>query len=176
MKRSAKACLLLMAALSAPSCGASKDDARPQAFASQEECVAAGNEDAQCRQWQEAALKEQPKFASKEECERKFGAEACKQDGGQAGALNQGHSGGFWMPAMLGFMAGHALSGGSGLFGNPARPDAAKTAAGAPASGRINAGAARSGRLGGGANLGSQGGGRILRGGFSGGGRSSAAS
>lgn len=57
-----------------------------------------------------------PQFASREECVKQFGENACKQE-------NSGN-GNIWMPMLMGFMAGQMLGGGNtapaqGLYQNP---------------------------------------------------------
>lgn len=144
--------------LALAACGSSSDE--PKVYSNLQECAADTGNAEQCEKWMAEAAKETPRFESREECEAKFGQGACNQT--QSGS--SGHS--FFMPMMLGFLAGNMLSNqsmpASGLYGNPAQPEAARDAKGAPA---------RSGRLGNALSRSSRTNGGVTRGGFSGGGR-----
>jgi uncharacterized protein YgiB involved in biofilm formation len=87
-------------------------------------------------------LKTAPAFTSRAECEAKFGAENCletKERPGQApqGAQTASMGGGWFLPAMMGFMMGRSLSGLGG--GQPVYRDTANTAySGNKTLGKVN--------------------------------------
>lgn len=167
MKRSKNVSLVLMGAmlLSTPACGGGENIDEPQVFRNQQECVAGGFSADQCRAMEEKAKEDAPKFTSREECEKQFGAEMC------AGGKESG--GNVWMPMLLGFMAGNMLgrsmnSGvAQGLYNDPSKPGQFRTAQGQsvkasplgraisrPASGRAPAGAVSRGGFSGGRSIG----------------------
>ena len=118
MKRSRAISLLLMGSLAAGSAGCSSEkiEEGTYTFTSLNECVASAMfSESECRELAARALAETPRFSSQEECEAKFGAGACTRPDaqpGQEGTAVQQHSGGMWMPMMMGFMAGRFLGGG----------------------------------------------------------------
>lgn len=111
-------------------CSSEKIEEGTYTFTSLNECVAnAMFSEPECRELAARALAETPRFSSQEECEAKFGAGACTRPDaqpGQEGTAVQQHSGGMWMPMMMGFMAGRFLGGGGmmqgsqGLYRDPA--------------------------------------------------------
>lgn len=132
MKRSKTISLFLMGslALGGAGCGSDKAEEGAYTFSSLDECfTSAIFSEAECRELAANALAQTPRFSSLEECEAQFGAGACSQPGpqaGQEGTAVQQHSGGMWMPMMMGFMAGRFLGGGGmmqgsqGLYRDPA--------------------------------------------------------
>ncbi|MDR0338776.1 MAG: DUF1190 domain-containing protein [Desulfovibrio sp.] len=137
MKRSKALSLLLMGSMTAASagCGTDRADEGMYTFTSLNECVtSAVFTEAECRELAMNALAETPRFSSREECEARFGVGVCDgapatvpgQVGDGDGAQVQQHSGGMWMPMMMGFMAGRFLGGGGmmqgsqGLYRDPA--------------------------------------------------------
>ena len=129
MKRSKALSLILMGSITmgASGCGTDRADEGMYTFTSMDDCVTSAIfSEAECRDLARSALAETPRFNSREECEDRFGAGAC--DGAPAGANSgepgatadgttvQQHSGGMWMPMMMGFMAGRFLGGGGGMM------------------------------------------------------------
>ena len=100
-------------------------DAEPQfsdaQFTSVEACVTAGFAREVCQTGFDAARAEHqqaaPKFASQTDCEKEWGSGHC------APAASSGGSGGFFMPALAGFVVGQALqrnyynTGSAGYYG-----------------------------------------------------------
>lgn len=149
MKKSKKLSLVLMGALTLasygngalasdvapagePAANKAAPASEPAVFKDKAECVASGkyNEE-QCQKMEADAKAQTPKFASREECVKQFGESACKEQGGDS-------NGSFWMPAIMGFMAGHLLSNGlsapsQGVYQNPSG-NGFQTSAGAPLS------------------------------------------
>ncbi|MDR0827076.1 MAG: DUF1190 domain-containing protein [Desulfovibrio sp.] len=139
MKRSKTVTLLIMGSLGlgAQGCGTDRADEGMYSFSSLRECVdSAIFSEEECRDLARDALASSPRFSSKEECEASFGPGACSgapgagQAGAEAGDVDvRADSGGYWMPMMMGFMAGRFLGGGrmyhgsQGLYREPgARP------------------------------------------------------
>lgn len=135
MKRSKALSLLLMGSLtvSAAGCGADRADEETYTFTSLDECYSSAIfSESECRDLARSALAETPRFSSREECEAQFGEGACQgqapktAEGASGGSAVQQHSGGMWMPMMMGFMAGRFLGGGGmmqgsqGLYRDPA--------------------------------------------------------
>ena len=109
-KRSRKAALIFMvpaATLVLQGCGAEKA-VEAQVFNTPDECAAFYNPPAQCQAaFAEAqALHPQvaPKYANKQECEADFGPGQCET------APQQHAQGSFFMPMMMGFLAGQMLN------------------------------------------------------------------
>jgi uncharacterized protein YgiB involved in biofilm formation len=109
-KRSRKAALIFMvpaATLVLQGCGAEKA-VEAQVFNTPDECAAFYNPPAQCQ----AAFAEAqalhpevaPKYANKQECEADFGTGQCET------APQQHAQGSFFMPMMMGFLAGQMLN------------------------------------------------------------------
>lgn len=126
-KRSKKLSLVLMGAMliATPGCGGNEQSGE-QVFRNQQECVNSGVSAAECESMEKQALENAPKFASRAECEKEYGAEMC------SGGQNSG--GNFWMPMLMGFMAGNMLGRtgipAQGLYNNPANPGQFRTAQG----------------------------------------------
>lgn len=132
MKRSKTISLFLMGslALGGAGCGSEKAEEGTYSFSSLDECyTSAIFSEAECRELAANALAQTPRFTSLEECEARFGVGACAEPDaqtGQDGTAVQRHSGGMWMPMMMGFMAGRFLGGGGmmqgsqGLYRDPA--------------------------------------------------------
>lgn len=129
MKRSKKAALMLMvptATLMLASCG--EDPKEAVVFSSPEECAAyvtSASADQCMADFKAAqALHPQvaPKYANKAECEADFGA-------GQCETAPQQHAGGsFFMPLMMGYMAGQMLNRQGGATADPRQQTAAADA------------------------------------------------
>lgn len=117
MKRSKGLSLVLMGSLSlaGTAYGAENTGEGMYTFSSVEECVAGKTfSEAECNRFSKQAASRTPRFRSQEECEAKFGADACTQRTSPAltnqdGTVVQRRTGGFWMPMMTGFMAGRYL-------------------------------------------------------------------
>lgn len=137
MKRSKALSLILMGSIAVGSsgCGREKAEEGTYTFTSLDECVnSAIFSETECRELALDALAQTPRFTSREDCEREFGAESCDKMSGNAGgpvtaadgSQVQQHSGGYWMPMMMGFMAGRFMGGGrmmqgsQGLYRDPA--------------------------------------------------------
>ena len=134
MKRSKALSLILMGSLTVGTagCGTDRADEAMYTFTSLDECYSSAIfSEAECKDLARSALAETPKFSSREDCEAQFGEGACegqpaKTAAGSDGSTVQQHSGGMWMPMMMGFMAGRFLSGGGmmqgsqGLYRDPA--------------------------------------------------------
>lgn len=133
MKRSKALSLILMGTLAVGTagCGTDKADETMYSFTSLDECVTSAIfSEAECKDLARNALAQTPKFASLAECEAQFGAGACSspsaqpgQEGQPGAGAGQGtqvqqHSGGFWMPMMMGFMAGRFMGGGGLMQGS----------------------------------------------------------
>lgn len=176
MKRSKRIALIFMG-LALGGCS-SDNMPEPKIYTDKAQCVQETGDEAQCEKWLAEAQKQTPRFATKEECEAQFGVGACEgfspTNSGESLGQNRGgesvnanHSGGsFFMPMMMGFMAGHllgnAMSPASGFYGNPAQPGVVKDARGATVS--------RNGMSGLGRALGNARASGVTRSGFSGGG------
>ncbi|MDR3175152.1 MAG: DUF1190 domain-containing protein [Desulfovibrio sp.] len=133
MKRSKTLSLLLMGSIGfgAQGCGTDRADEGMYTFSSLQECMnsAVFSED-ECRDLAREAAVRTPRFSSREECETNFGAGACAASAdkaeGTSGAEVRAESGGYWMPMMMGFMAGRFLGAGGmyqgsqGLYRDPA--------------------------------------------------------
>lgn len=129
MKRSRSLTLLLMGSLSLGVAGCSSESAEEgmYTFSSVQECASSGLfDEAQCKEMAAQAVAQNPHFSSREECEARFGADACVDAGPRPGTQVQEGSGSFWMPMLAGFMAGRFLGGGGlmqgvqPLYRNPA--------------------------------------------------------
>lgn len=154
MKRSKALSLILMGSmLGSSGCGTDRADEGMYTFTSIEECVtSAVFSEAECQDLARSALAEIPRFASAAECEELFGAGACASAPGAPapvqtagdpsaapGAQNatgeyvRPHSGGMWMPMMMGFMAGRfmgaggMMQGSQGLYRDPAAQPGARS-------------------------------------------------
>lgn len=109
-------------------CGSEKADEKMYTFTSLDECVTSALfTEAECRELAQSALAQSPRFANKEECEAQFGVGACEGAPvqGTENAARQGNgttvrqgSGSYWMPMMMGFMAGRFLGGGGMMQGS----------------------------------------------------------
>lgn len=114
MKRSKKAALVLMApAATFLIAGCSTKDPA-LVYGSLQECISSGiNSEEQCRKdygkAEEMHPAVAPKYANRAECEADFGEGKC-EDAPNTSA-NAGHSSGFFMPMMMGFLAGQMLNG-----------------------------------------------------------------
>ncbi len=112
--------------LGSSGCGSDSADEAMYTFTNINECVTSGLfSEAECAEFAKSALAQSPRFSSKEECERAFGADACVDAPGQSavaassnGTTVRPHSGSSWMPMMMGFMAGRFLSGGAMMQGS----------------------------------------------------------
>lgn len=116
MKKSKHLSLVLMGTLALAGCGSGSQE-NPQVFKDKMECVASGkfNEE-QCAKMEADARAQTPQFASREECVKQFGESTCKQE--------STGNGNFWMPMLMGFVAGQMLGGtnttpAQGLYQNP---------------------------------------------------------
>lgn len=115
MKRSKKAALVLMApaaSLLVAGCSTNKDPAL--VYGSLQECISSGiNSEEQCRLDYAKAERLHPtvapKYVSRAECEADFGPGKCEEapKAGEGGS----HSSGFFMPMMMGFLAGQMMNG-----------------------------------------------------------------
>ncbi|MDL2316590.1 DUF1190 domain-containing protein [Desulfovibrio sp. OttesenSCG-928-A18] len=141
MKRSKSLSLLLMGSmvLGTGGCGSENTSEGMYTFTSLDECVSSGIfDEAECREFARGALAETPRFNSLADCEAQFGQGACQGAGSDKNANRPGdgsgsggtevrpHSGSYWMPMMMGFMAGRFMGGGGmmqgsqGLYRDPA--------------------------------------------------------
>ena len=129
MKRSRSISLILMGSLvlGSSGCGSDNADEAMYTFTNINECVTSGLfSEAECAEFAKSALAQTPRFSSKEECERTFGADACvgaPAQSADASASTNGttvrpYSGSSWMPMMMGFMAGRFMSGGAMMQGS----------------------------------------------------------
>ncbi|CAK7000681.1 MAG: hypothetical protein DELT_00011 [Desulfovibrio sp.] len=115
MKKASKSLsLLLMGSLTVALGGCGSDDPSEEfrTYNSIDECV---NEklfsQAECREMAIAAVRQNPKFSSVEECEKEFGAGQCQA--AEEKATTSGERRSSWMPLIAGYMAGRYLSGGN---------------------------------------------------------------
>ncbi|WP_417359299.1 DUF1190 domain-containing protein [Gallaecimonas pentaromativorans] len=140
MKRSKKVALTLMAPISALYiAGCSEPPVDASVYKSVEQC-AQFHDRAQCEsQFQQAkqvAEQTAPRYTSLQACEQDFGAGNCAVPGQQ----QYQQSGGFFMPMMMGFMAGQMLSGGRNpvqtqpLYRSKDDPNTYRTAQNVPVS------------------------------------------
>ena len=113
MKRSSSATLTLIGALPffMTACGSDMVDSRsaspgPIVYDSVETCVADGNGTGECALAERDARDNSPRFATSAECESQF--EGCHRVA-SAGARENG-GGGWFMPAMVGYMLGRSTS------------------------------------------------------------------
>lgn len=114
MKRSKKAALVLMApaaTLLVAGCS-TKDPAL--VYGSLQECISAGiNSEDQCRmdygKAEEMHPTVAPKYVDRAECEADFGEGKCEEAPNTSASA--GHSSGFFMPMMMGFLAGQMMNG-----------------------------------------------------------------
>ncbi|MDL2279180.1 DUF1190 domain-containing protein [Desulfovibrio sp. OttesenSCG-928-G11] len=156
MKRSKTLSLLLMGSMAMSGCGTDRVDEGTYTFTSLDECVTSALfSEAECRELAMNAIAGAPRFSSREDCEAQFGAGACdaaprgmpplvpgasdtpavagapgdpSAAPGESSAETQvrPHSGGMWMPMMMGFMAGRFMGqggmmrGSQGLYRDPA--------------------------------------------------------
>ena len=116
MKRSARVSLVLLASVSAAAAlsGCEQTPAAPAdnggTFANKAECVAVYDQatcDAADKLAQQEHLQNAPHFSTQAQCAAEYGADMCRPSsayGGQSGA------GSFFVPAMLGYMMGSAMS------------------------------------------------------------------
>ena len=117
MKRSKKAALVLMApAATFLVAGCSTKDPA-LVYGSLQECISAGiNSEEQCRldygKAEELHPEVAPKYVNRAECEADFGEGKCEEAPNTS--TNASHSGGFFMPMMMGFLAGQMLNGAKG--------------------------------------------------------------
>ncbi len=125
MKRSTKLALISVAGVAAVLAYSQySSDAEAETdgtiFASVADCVSAGQEESSCKarfgEAFETYTKSAPRFVSREDCEKDFGAERCVPDvtaanTAQPATAQASSGGGYFMPMMLGFMAGRMLSG-----------------------------------------------------------------
>jgi len=124
MKRSKTVSLILMGsmALGGAGCGNEKADQQMYTFTSLNECVTSAIfSEEECKDMARDALAQSPRFNTREDCEAQFGVGACDGPAGQQstnGTVIQQHSGGMWMPMMMGFMAGRFLGGGGMMRGS----------------------------------------------------------
>ncbi|MDP4944436.1 MAG: DUF1190 domain-containing protein [Alishewanella sp.] len=125
-KRSRKAALIFMvpaATLLLQGCGQEKT-VEAQVYNTPDECAAFYNPPAQCQAAFEeaAALHPQvaPRYANKQECEADFGAGSC-----ETAPQQQSAQGSFFMPMMMGFMAGQMLNRGGMGAQSPQQSSAA---------------------------------------------------
>src|SRR5690606_31878790 len=113
MKRSKKAALVLMApAASLLVAGCSTKDPA-LVYGSLQECISSGiNSEEQCRMDYAKAERLHPtvapKYVSRAECEADFGPGKC-EEAPKSGESS--HSSGFFMPMMMGFLAGQMMNG-----------------------------------------------------------------
>jgi len=161
MKRSRSLSLLLMGSVLMVGCSEQQTPEQEvfSTFTTVQECVTSGLfEENECREMALSAIAQNPKFNSLAECEQQFGQGQCQQPEQNAQVAKgetvvQPHSGGMWMPMMMGFMAGRMMGGGGfmqgaqPLFRDPGATTAAgernfRTAGGervrADASGRVS--------------------------------------
>lgn len=124
MKRSKTLSLILMGSLTlgTAGCGTERAEEGTYTFTSMDECVTSAIfSEAECRELAANALAQTPRFNSLAECEAQFGEGACNNPqaaSGQEGTVVQQHSGGMWMPMMMGFMAGRFMGGGGMMRGS----------------------------------------------------------
>lgn len=106
-------------ALGGTGCSSENAEEGMYTFTSLEECNTSGIfDEAECKDLARQALAQSPRFSSQEECEAQFGAGACQGMGGQQspGSEVRPQTGSYWMPMMMGFMAGRFLGGGGGMM------------------------------------------------------------
>lgn len=115
MKKASKSLsLLLMGSLTVAlgGCGSDEPSEEFRTYSSLDECV---NEKlftpVECRELAVAAVQQNPKFSSREECEKEFGPEQC-QAYEDPNKTNTGEHRSSWMPLIAGYMAGRYLGGG----------------------------------------------------------------
>ena len=140
MKRSKTLSLILMGSmtLGTTGCGTDRADEGMYTFNSLDECVTSALfSEAECRELAMDAIAQTPRFTSQADCEAQFGVGACGPSGASPGAdpgaapgdpsaaaqeqgatQVQAHSGGMWMPMMMGFMAGRFMGGGGMMQGS----------------------------------------------------------
>jgi uncharacterized protein YgiB involved in biofilm formation len=126
MKKDSKSLsLLLMGSLTVAlgGCGSDEPSEEFRTYSSIDECV---NEKLftpnECRELAIAAVKQNPKFSSVEECEKEFGAGQCQAYEDKSTAANEsGQTRSSWMPLIAGYMAGRYLGGG-GMMQKRAQP------------------------------------------------------
>ena len=108
MKRSKKLSLVLMGTILSANLTGCGEETKEEVsiFKNQQECIQGGFTAEQCAKMEADAKANSPKFSKREECEAEFGKEMC------SGGTDS--SGSFWMPALMGFMVGNMLGGGSG--------------------------------------------------------------
>lgn len=116
MKKTSKSLsLLLMGSLTVAlgGCGSDEPSEEFRTYSSIDECV---NEKLftpnECRELAIAAVKQNPKFTSVEECEKEFGAGQCQAYEDKSNANATGERRSSWMPLIAGYMAGRYLGGG----------------------------------------------------------------
>ena len=151
MKRSQSIRLVQMGAV-ALTLAACEERVEVGVFETVGQCVAAGNEAAQCETALGAAQEQHqqvaPRYASQEDCEAEFGASQCTPapanavlaaDGAAPAQQAQAGFGGGFMPIMAGYMMGRMMSGGGAMAQPLYRP--AATAPGAASGWHTAAGA-----------------------------------
>lgn len=131
MKRSKKAALVLTVPVATLLIAGCEKEVQGMVYSNPEECSAGGWNTEQCEaEYAEAkALHPQvaPKYVNKEECEADFGEGKCET------APQQTASGGsFFMPMMMGYLAGQMMNRGGASF---QQPGAASTGTNAPTAG-----------------------------------------
>ncbi|MGP9663072.1 DUF1190 domain-containing protein [Halomonas sp. AOP22-C1-8] len=118
-KRSARLSLAMMgaSAFGLTACGQPEQTTdvsfdSPRSYQSVDECVAADvYTRSACEDAYEASIKEVPRFNTLEECEAEHGEGACTAPTEQQSQAATGSSGGGWfMPAMMGYMVGNMMS------------------------------------------------------------------
>jgi uncharacterized protein YgiB involved in biofilm formation len=118
--------LAILGALAASGCAPSAEDTiaqdkSPATYANLTECTNDGNTTADCQKAFDESKKlteeKAPKFASQAECAAQFGS--CAPAPAQASAGGGSSDGGWFMPAMMGFMVGNMMADGSRA---PAQP------------------------------------------------------
>ncbi|MBZ9613366.1 DUF1190 domain-containing protein [Rheinheimera maricola] len=141
-KRSKTARLIMMVpAASMILAGCGEKPVEVQVFNSPDECAAYYNPPAECKAAfaEAAALHPQvaPRYASKQECETDFGSGQCETapvlaanntvaaNGGEQSQPQSQQSSGFFMPMMMGFMAGQMLNRGGMAGAAQQQPTAA---------------------------------------------------
>lgn len=120
MKRSKALSLLLMGSLTLGGVvGCSKSDKEQfSAYSTVTECIQDGKfTDQECQEFASQAHNQAVQFASKEECEAKFGEGSCETGQAQGNDSATSHRTSSWAPMFWGFMAGRYLFGGNTMQG-----------------------------------------------------------
>lgn len=129
MKRSKKAALVLTVPVATLLIAGCEKEVQGMVYSSPEECSAGGwNTTEQCEaEYAEAkALHPQvaPKYANKQECEADFGEGKCETAPQQTASGNS-----FFMPMMMGYLAGQMMNRGGASFQQPGADSAGTNAA-----------------------------------------------